>query len=54
MKFAAIAVLCLLGLSACESTPTNSGNFGSPASFKGDLNNLGGDTAMPQSAPAQN
>jgi hypothetical protein len=55
MKSAAIIILCLLGLTACESTtPKTAGDFGSPGAFKGDLNNLGGDTAMPQSSPAQN
>ena len=53
MKFAAIIILCL-GLAACEGAPATSGDFGSPVSFKGNLNDLGGDTAMPPSAPAQN
>ena len=51
MKFVSIVIICMLGLTACNSLtpqPANSGSAGDPGSFKGDLNNLGGPT---QNAP---
>ena len=56
MKFAPIVVLCTLGLSlaACDTIETSPRYSGAndPASFKGDLNNLGGPARNAPDMPA--